>query len=333
MTKYSTKNLCFTLLLAVAGSWQSAFLNAQDVATFEEFALPADTFLNGSDGGGGYSSGPIFLPNSYNPTYESWAGWSISSMRDTVTPGFMNQYSSASGDGANNSPTYAVSSAFFPTVLQLRDSVRGRTVAGLYINNSTYVRLSVTNGDSFAKKFGGETGDDPDFFLLTIKGFYQGMVTPDSVDFFLADFRFEDNREDYVVSDWQWVELSGLGPVDSLSFSLSSSDESAFGINTPAYFCVDDLELMPLEATSTDDFSGFKPLHVFPNPAGNHINLNWQRQEKAQVALHDFSGRVLRIIQLDAGTNQLDLSGFPPGMYTISSRHQSQVRTVKFMKH
>lgn len=57
----------------------------------------------------------------------------------------------------------------------------------------------------------------------------------------LADFRFDNAADDYVVTDWRWLDLSGLGAVSSLQFALTSSDVGPFGINTPAYFAMDGL--------------------------------------------------------------------------------------------
>ena len=59
------------------------------------------------------------------------------------------------------------------------------------------------------------------------------------IDFYLADFRFDDNTLDYIVDQWTTVDLSGLTNAVELQFSLSSSDVGDFGMNTPAYFAVD----------------------------------------------------------------------------------------------
>lgn len=76
---------------------------------------------------------------------------------------------------------------------------------------------------------------------LTIIGKDGGGATTGSVDFMLADYRFADNTQDYVVTDWRWVDLAALGTVSSLQFALVSSDSGEFGINTPAYFALDNL--------------------------------------------------------------------------------------------
>ena len=72
------------------------------------------------------------------------------------------------------------------------------------------------------------------------------------VEFYLADYRFDDNAQDYIVSDWAWVDLTGLGVVYGLEFALSSSDVGNWGMNTPAYFAM-------------DSFNGVGP--VVPEPA------------------------------------------------------------------
>jgi hypothetical protein len=69
------------------------------------------------------------------------------------------------------------------------------------------------------------------------------------VDAYLADFRVSDNSQDYVVDDWTFVDLGTLGTVDSLSFELSSSDTGDFGMNTPAYFALDNLDAIPEPGT------------------------------------------------------------------------------------
>jgi len=106
-------------------------LSAQSIADFENFNLPVDTFLNGSDGSGGFSNNALFLPNTYNAMFESWTDWAISTKTDTITPGFINQFSAAPGTGAENTSTYAVSAAFAPTQIQLTGDAAGKPVDGL----------------------------------------------------------------------------------------------------------------------------------------------------------------------------------------------------------
>ncbi len=75
-------------------------------------------------------------------------------------------------------------------------------------------------------------------------GFKESTST-DTIEYYLADYRFDESEKDYIIKTWQWVDLSSLGKVDSLMFGLESSDNGDWGMNTPAYFCMDDLTVHP----------------------------------------------------------------------------------------
>jgi len=107
------------------------------------------------------------------------------------------------------------------------------------VTNNNYTYYSMLNGDDWAKKFGGSSGDDEDWFALTVTGKDASESIVGAVDFYLADYRFSDNSQDYIIDTWQFVDLSSLGIVKSLEFTLNSSDVGDFGMNTPAYFVID----------------------------------------------------------------------------------------------
>lgn len=207
-------------------------------------------FYNGSDSAGGFSSGGARFANYYNTDYDSWSGWAYSTTHDATTPGFTNQYSAYPGPrapGAAYGIAY-VSDYDGPTTLALPSGAG--TPLSLTLANTTYAVDSIRNGDGFAKKFGGVSGNDADWFLLTITGLDSLGESLGTVDFYLADFRFADNGLDYIVTDWTDVDLTGLGSgVYSLEFTLSSSDSGDYGINTPAYFALAGLTAIPEPST------------------------------------------------------------------------------------
>ena len=218
---------------------------AYPAADLEEVGrgLAPESFYNGADQAGVFASGGLSFHNQFDATFGSWSGWAYSNTTDVSTPGFGNQYSAFPGSGAYGSDTYAVAAAFpgpTPPVIR-RDPTASGAFQSLEISNTTYAALSMQTGDAFAKKFGGETGDDPDFFLLTIEGVDDQNQSTGTVDFYLADFRFADNSLDYLVDQWTTVDVTPLGDAVELRFGLSSSDVGAFGMNTPAYFAVDDV--------------------------------------------------------------------------------------------
>jgi hypothetical protein len=213
------------------------------VSDMDELTLDPESYWNGSDGSGAFYSEAVRFHNSYNPEWFSWSGWAYSSVTDNTTPGWMNQYSAFTGEGFDGSDNYAVGYATSPSVLDFTED-KAHAVEGFFVTNSSYAGLSMSDGDDFTKKFGGEEGTDPDFFRLDVWGARNGNIA-DTVSFYLADFRSENPFEDYIVDTWQWVDLTSLGKVDSLQFALSSSDVGDWGMNTPGYFCLENLYVIP----------------------------------------------------------------------------------------
>jgi hypothetical protein len=116
--------------------------------------------------------------------------------------------------------------------------LNGDTVLGFAINNSTYAYKTILNGDAFSKKFGGTTGNDTDWYKLVVHGIKNGVEVAQK-DVFLADYRFSNNSQDYILKDWTWVDLSSFGKITSIKFSFESTDMGQWGINTPTYACID----------------------------------------------------------------------------------------------
>lgn len=239
----------FVLLLAAAGI---STAHAAVVIDFEDVGagLSPNSYWNGVDESGGFTSGGVWFPNTYTVTvtqtgtWTSWDGWAYSNTTDVTTAGFANQYSAYTGSGYNASATYGIAYQSFPGSISIQNIPDGQLL-GAYITNTTYAALSMLQGDSFAKKFGGQSGNEEDWLLLTITGKNTAGDDVGTVDFYLADYRFADNDLDYVLSDWTWVDLSSLGAAGAttLEFEISSSDIGDWGMNTPGYFALDHLTL------------------------------------------------------------------------------------------
>ena len=173
-------------------------------------------------------------------SHAEWNGFAYSRETDTITAGYTNQYSAFTGGGADGSAAYGIGyTGYTPTTITY-SAPTDLTGTSAFITNTTYAALSMANGDGFAKQFGGASGDDADWLLLTITGYVGGGVTG-TVDFYLADFRDADNANDYIIDDWTVVDFSPLGVVEQLHFSMSSSDNNEFGMKTPSYFAIDNV--------------------------------------------------------------------------------------------
>lgn len=84
----------------------------------------------------------------------------------------------------------------------------------------------------------------PGFFKVTFTGLDQADAQgneAESADFYLADYRFVNNELDYIVLNWNLVDLSALGPARSLGIVFESPDVGDFGTKTPTYVAIDQI--------------------------------------------------------------------------------------------
>ena len=290
-------------------------LFGQSVADFENLDIGIDTFKNGSSGEGGFQSGDIFLPNAYDDAFGAWRGWAISSKQDTTTPGFSNQYSAIDGKGALGTQTYAVGYAFDPVIIHIASASTPQVINGLHLTNSTYTYMSLLNGDAFSKKFGGASGDDPDYLIVTFRYYINGALSTDSINFYLADFRAEDNSTDYIIDQWTFLDLSSFGIIDSLHCTMSSTDIGVFGINTPTFFCID--EVSTAGTTTSAEIQNWRRTPVSPNPTMGPLEIA-NTDPISQLNIHNSAGHLLQRHTSLPPNARINLQSYPAGTYHLS---------------
>ena len=178
-------------------------------------------------------------------------GVAISQWNDMTAEGYTNQCSVYFKDATTGFGGYGGSKTFAVVNYSAFNDRKGEIFFAeasdeaafdhFWVTNNTYAALSMANGDEMgAKKF--ELGD---WFLMTVTAEDKdGLETGTPVKFYLADFRTASSPG--IVTNWTKVDLTPLGErVHKLLFSLSSSDNSDWGagpsMNTPGYFCFDNL--------------------------------------------------------------------------------------------
>lgn len=124
------------------------------------------------------------------------------------------------------------------TTLGFADPDKEMVFESMWVMNTTYVALTILEGNAFAGTPPLE--DEKGWLLLTVEGFNAAGRSTGKEKFYLADFR---EGGDGLVTEWSKVELESLGKVNKLVFSLSGSDTGEYGLNTPAYFCLDDIKI------------------------------------------------------------------------------------------
>lgn len=329
------------ILIAVCGMGQANAQSSQTLVDFEKPILPHPQmdYTQTIDTGDYYFNvWELEISQSYyfsqekifygrRNTDSSFSGFTYSNVKDTVGIDSLMRRAAFPGSGHNNSSQYAVahgaiSTVWYATFYSAKPSNGGRTdsIYNLYVTNSTYNVLSMLYGDSTCKKFGGASGTEHDWFLLTITGYrYNQMI--DTVLFYLADFRSDTPGQDYIVKDWRSVDLGKFGSIDSLTFSLSSSDTDSNGLmRTPAYFCLDDIK-------SEIIFGGVSEIYqnelfkVYPNPIAPEERLFIESKlslsaKQYSVSIYNLSGEeVLR--QQVKPSQSLVLPHLLSGVYTL----------------
>ena len=137
------------------------------------------------------------------------------------------------GHGVNGSAKYCV---VYPQGEEIEvDEAGGTVISGFYVTNEAWAVDAILNGDGMTP--GGFTTGD--WYKLTVIGTHADETT-EQVEFYLADYRSENEADHYYVKDWQWVDLTALGQVESVTFRLDSSRKNDWGMTTPGYFCIDD---------------------------------------------------------------------------------------------
>lgn len=202
------------------------------VATFEEAAISpakAESYLAFSADTTAFLQSGIYSVQqtvAYGGTYVT--GGVVTNITDTEFKDYTDAYKSAAG-GAYAGKNYVVwyADAWTPNVIKLKEAT---VVPGMYVCNNVYALSSMKDGDAIAgEPFGAE-----DWFLLTIGGSLEGKAVNTTVEFYLG-------KGTNFVTNWTYVDLSKLGKVDELSFTMSGSRTGDSGLNTPSYFCIDNL--------------------------------------------------------------------------------------------
>lgn len=290
---------------------------AQTTVDFEELALPAESFYNGSDGNGSFTSNGVTLNTNYNTEWDFMqSGFAYSNQTDTETPGFTNEFSSITGGGADGSTIFAVN--YSGDTLFFDESTNVRSVQ---ITNTTYAYLSMRDGDDFAKKF-GENGDK-DFFYIHIIGHNAAGEIVETIPFYLADFRSDNAEDHYILNEWTTVDLTALENVKYITFEYFSSDEGEWGINTPVYFAMDNLIYGDYDFASvpTNEINAFK---IYPNPASSQLTIEGASGE---YSIYSTEGKRVLDFEVNQISN-LDISTLKTGVYFVRNNKESTAQKL-----
>lgn len=175
----------------------------------------------------------------------------------------------------------------------------------VYVNLNSYTFYTILLGDAYARAF-----TNNDAFTLTIHG-----VAPDetekTVEVSLAGCS---NGNLTTAKGWKYVDLTPLGTVNELYFTLTTTDTGEYGANTPQYFCLDKLAVTPAEGSAAACLSADKATIRYDR-ASKTISL-----DGADFAVvYDALGA--KVMQTDA--NSFSVSTLPAGVYVVKTANSS----------
>ena len=114
-------------------------------------------------------------------------------------------------------------------------NLNGATVKGFWYTNSSYTADAYVNGDGMTPgKFEAD-----DWFRCVLYPTPVEGVGGARYEIYLA-------KDGDYVKDWQYCDLSNVDAfknIKSISFAFEGTKANDWGVTTPAYICIDDIEI------------------------------------------------------------------------------------------
>lgn len=226
---------------------------------------------------GAYAQFSINYAKSYDGTYWSYEFWNgglaVSNFTNMTGDTFSNQCSVYDKNGGKSGSNFVIVNGHSDPMAQdeiskyngcakiyLTDKdgyrvvtpntpVEGTAYYGtfnsVWVCNTTYDYLVMKNGNSFCQPLEPNNGWFKVIFMAMDKN---NRPTGKKVEYYLANFDSSRNQEaglkDEIRTGWSKVDLSSLGnDVCTVAIDFEGSDSGEWGLNTPAYVAIDDLEI------------------------------------------------------------------------------------------
>lgn len=212
-------------------------------ATFEDLGLAPDSYWCGDTDDedydmGYFRSGDFQFSNFYMAEYGSWAWYAYSSITANDGSTWADQFQSAPG-GGHDSATFGVAyvDAYWgPSNVVVDGPEEGTELEGMWVTNSAWTLYSILNGDGISGPF--EKGD---YLKVMVTGYDSEENPTGTAEFYLADYRSENESEHYALNTWKWMDLSDAGKLQYFRITMESTKSNDWGPTTPMYVCIDDV--------------------------------------------------------------------------------------------
>ena len=191
------------------------------------------------------------------------------------------------------------------------------TLNGMYVTNSPYPYYTNIAGDDFAN---GLTNEG-DYFKVIAYG-VKADNSVETAEFTLAEFK---NGSLQQVTEWTWWDLSSLGTIKEVYFTMESSDTGQWGMNTPAYFCMDRISV------SNPVASGIEESQITENKAEiYYANNNIYVTTSSATIVNAYSVNGIEVLSqpINEGITTISTASLPSGIYVV----KVGAKAIKFSK-
>lgn len=147
-------------------------------------------------------------------------------------------------------------------------------VLGTFVCNHPWPYYGNINGDGFARPFDQEG----DCFKLIAHAYNEyGEEMGETVELVLAEYADGELRQS---DQWQWMDLTPLGSVTRIYFTMETTDEDPlYGPNTAVYFCLDKMQILIDGETEAPP----RPSNLSAACGEDHILLTWDAVEGSPI--------------------------------------------------
>ncbi|MGB0851492.1 MAG: T9SS type A sorting domain-containing protein, partial [Bacteroidia bacterium] len=135
--------------------------------------------------------------------------------------------------------------------------------------------------------------------------------------------------KDYILEDWIKVKSYSDNELKfhKVRFELQSSDVGQYGMNTPAYFCLDyDFQIVGVNEVET-----LVQVNLFPNPVSEQLSIE-SRSKLGHLRILDIQGSEVFNENLSGNNSKISLPYLTPGIYFAVVHTESGTVTKRFIK-
>lgn len=120
-------------------------------------------------------------------------------------------------------------------------------------------------------------------------------------------------------TSYQWVDCNnGNAPISgATSQSYTPTADGSYAVEVTDNGCTETSSCFTISGVGIETDQAF-PISIFPNPANQFLQIEFDSNEPATLVLRDIAGREIQSIMLNPGVNTLSLSAISKGSYSLT---------------